>query len=298
MFKRERNLEHSREKTMSTREINCIETLLDVIQSVASDYPERQLFFRGQKKLFPTVTPSIGRDNYLRDEDKLFREYVLRNPDEFVGERTTFEKLVKMQHYRLPTRLLDISTNPLVALFFAVEQDSQFDAEDGDFIVFAVPEGKVKYYDSDTVSAVANVARRPVDRLDIGSMKWEGGESKMTWIERFNKHEDVQYLLHEIKDEKPYFKDIIDKEHLESIWCVRPLLKNRRIVKQDGAFLLFGINGTKRELANYKDFMPLHFSVKEKKPLRDTLELLGVSKDKLYPELDTTADYLKTRYGK
>ncbi|MBW8182913.1 FRG domain-containing protein [Shewanella nanhaiensis] len=46
-----------------------------------------------------------------------------------------FEWLFLAQHYSLPTRLLDWSTNPLVALYFAVEKD---DATDGG--IYAVPE--------------------------------------------------------------------------------------------------------------------------------------------------------------
>ena len=282
---------------MSTIEINSIESLLTVIKSVGNANSGKQLFFRGQQKKFEQVIPSIGRDGYLENEDKLFKEYILRNPDEFIYERTTFEKLVKMQHYKLPTRLLDISTNPLVALFFAVENNERFNDYDGDFIIYAVPERKIKYYDSDTVSVIANIARRPIDRLNIETESRKPGESLDNWVDRFNKNEDIEYLLHEIKDEKPYFKNIIKKEHLESILCVKPLLKNRRIVKQDGAFLLFGISSTKRQLANYSDFEPQRFAVKEKTILRGILELLGISKDKLYPELDTTAEYLKTRYS-
>ena len=113
------------------------------------------------------MTPSIDREDYLKSENILFREFILRNPDEFSDEKTTFEKLVKMQHYKLPTRLLDITTNPLIALFFAVEN---YENEDGEFIVFAIPGDKIKYYDSDTISVVANVAKRPFDKLDLSKL--------------------------------------------------------------------------------------------------------------------------------
>lgn len=93
---------------------------------------------------------------------------------------------------------------------------------------------------------------------------------------------------------------MIEKDHLQSIWCVKPLLNNRRIIKQDGAFLLFGIDGSKKKLANYKssEFQPKRYKVKNKAFLREQLELLGFSKDKIYPEMDTTADYLKVKYKK
>ncbi|MGP6442077.1 FRG domain-containing protein [Rahnella aceris] len=280
-------------------EIKSITGLLKLITK--SKKPGCSLYFRGQKKRYSSVTPSIDRDGLLANEDKLFKEFIIRNPDEFKGQKSTFEILTKMQHYGLPTRLLDITTNPLVALFFSVNFDESMESEAGDFIIYAIPEKFIKYYDSDTVSVVSNVVRRPFNKLDISTISHTPkNEDKSQWIKRFNSNNDIKYLLHEIKDEKPYFSDVIEKEHLQSIWCVKPLLNNRRIIKQDGAFLLFGIDGTKEKLANYKksEFEPKRYKVVNKKLLREQLELLGFSKDKIYPEMETTADYLKNKYKK
>ena len=41
-------------------------------------------------------------------------------------------------------RLLDVTENPLVALFFACEEDERYDCEDGRLHVFAVPESLIK----------------------------------------------------------------------------------------------------------------------------------------------------------
>ena len=85
---------------------------------------------------------------------------------------------------------------------------------------------------------------------------------------------------------------------LESIFCVKPLLNNRRIINQDGAFLLFGINESKSSIAKYdkSDFEPITITLKNKDSIQKSLIALGLSYDKIYPELDTTAKYLKEKY--
>ena len=55
-------------------------------------------------------------------------------PFEFVDNK--FDTLVKMQHFGLPTRLLDMTTNPLVALYFACENENEMAS---DSIVYIFP---------------------------------------------------------------------------------------------------------------------------------------------------------------
>lgn len=54
----------------------------------------------------------------------MVNRFINLSPSEFADIKTSFDLLSKMQHYGLPTRLLDFTNNPLVALFFACNDDT------------------------------------------------------------------------------------------------------------------------------------------------------------------------------
>ena len=98
-------------------------------------------YFRGEPADYgeSSGTPNIGRNGRLEKETEIFRECERRLPSDFAQCHSTFEKLVLMQHYRVPTRLLDISLDPLQALFFALFHDvrSCNERDDCDAVVLA-----------------------------------------------------------------------------------------------------------------------------------------------------------------
>jgi len=67
------------------------------------------------------LTCVTGRDrNYAEQEWELLAEVERRYPLYFENCRSTLDKLSVLQHYGFPTRLLDVSSNALVALYNAI----------------------------------------------------------------------------------------------------------------------------------------------------------------------------------
>lgn len=257
-----------------------------------------ELFFRGHSDVGFELKPSIYRsEKLISNENIIIKEFILRTPIDFLNEKSALEKLVKMQHYGLPTRLLDITSNPLVALYFACSGNEN---EDGRVVVFRIPNSHIKYYDSDTVSILANIAKRPISFNIKGIQNLD--------IETFNKKNEIKYLLHEIKEEKAYFQPIIDPKDIEQVVAVKVKQSNNRIIKQSGAFLIFGINEEKGVCASIPEKWIVEFTSKKEKidftidkdsknSILKELDTLGINESILFPELDNQARYLKNKYG-
>ena len=308
-----------------------------------------------------------------------------------------------MQHYGIPTRILDLTTNALVALYFACVGNED---KDGEVIVFDIPEENICYFDSDRVTVLANLAKSdkefhyrmellPVykQKLDTLEQKKEAHDIFITNIQKsFNIHnyihekkgEEIEKylaevnfdfestiddkikewfseyqeqntdnyddfksyfrniivellqsiirnntipytvnvlnekyfgkLLHNIREDKSYFQSIINPDDINNIFAVQPKLDNPRIVRQHGAFLIFGIKPYKysdKEIKPMPEINPkwimsngegeknkrIIIKGNEKKQILKELEIFGINKSFLFQEIDKVAEDIKEKYN-
>jgi len=249
-----------------------------------------ELFYRGHsdKSHFKLRPRAFRFHFYKKNEDRLFRELLVLNPEDFAGDISTLDKLVRMQHHSLPTRLLDITTNPLMALYFACQGNPK-KPKTGEVIVFKIKRDDIKFYDSDTVSCIANLAKLSSEyknEIDTSLVK-----------KAFNDSHPIQMLLHFIKEEKPYFQPIIDPKDMNSVVCVRTKFNNTRIASQAGASLLFGLDARLPEEGNDQIAVErIPIAAGEKGRILRELDALNINESTVFPYIENSAKYLAANY--
>lgn len=148
--------------------IESVEQFLDEIRSFGGK-DSFQVYFRGEAKESPQLVPSIGRPHYYAgrsmtftaaQERRMLHRFRRHAYGHFQRVPTEWEALFLARHHGLPTRLLDWTSNPLVALYFAAFHESN----------------EITYRDSGNKTAVMKlnvdgtvwaIQRRPCDQHEL-----------------------------------------------------------------------------------------------------------------------------------
>ncbi len=245
------------------------------------------LLYRGHSdRLTFKLVPSVLREaKYCDAEHVILRELVSSHPSEFALDATTLEQLARVQHYSLPTRLLDVTWNPLVGLYFAAKDDP---GKPGEVIVFRVRRNLVKYYDSDTASCIANLAHLSISEKNAIDFSLPPAD--------FNAQTPVDRLLQFIRAEKPHFRSAIVPADLRSLVVVKPKQNSRRILAQSGAFFLFGMS------VDLEGSPPAGISLEriringqKKSAICSELDRMAINDSTMFPEIEKAAVYIKSK---
>ena len=237
--------------------------------------PIKNTYYRGQANKSWEIKCSLFRNLLIEKEEQLIQEVLNRRPLDFINCKNNLEKLVLMQHYGIPTRLLDITTNPLVALYFSCESEVE---EDGAVYIFE------ENHDTDLNS-----------REIVASFSFLKDNGT---LENFKK------ILE--KDKVIFEENIIDTLLNKRYVLINPKLNNDRIVAQQGLFLCCSNKSTEGKIETNNQIKKKAFSVEAarkiiiskeyKKNILKELEFLGIKKSVLFPELENHADELIEKF--
>lgn len=279
---------HLKNEKSEIIKINELKDYLDFVKKYSNQ--NHETFYRGHSRSEYELVPSLfrkhdnGTHKYLDSESYMVREILTARPNEFKSDNFTIDKLVRMQHYGLPTRLLDITSNPLIALYFACCENPE---DSGQVISFSTERKNIKYFDSDTVSCIANLAFMPHEMLiTLSSSKDKNDDSHATAL--------LDKLVDYIQAEKSYFKKNIKVDDLRKILFMRGRINNERIQSQSGAFLLFGHDAVLPETT--EDFPLNRVEVTNKKDILKELAQINITEGTVYPSMEMTASAIARKY--
>lgn len=283
--------------------LGAISTLRQAIKRDEGDGSDnKHFFFRGQASNEWDVTPGIFRNNMLPHEAELIRSAFVRNPADFRILTTDFERLTKLQHYGLPTRLLDVTQNPLVALYFACQPNQELKENENGQELLQPTDGIISYkrdyckgYDDLEVKILSYLAKREID----------GGFT-------------LEQLLSELQERYIYTKKAAEEcrkgnyksliSIIQSNCFVISNLNNERLIRQSGAFLLCGqcniawnqsdpgksvIQKANGSVASEFELNVFRVPADKKEAILEELDFYNINEGALFPELEHQMTYIK-----
>lgn len=264
-----------------------------------NDHSRNHIFYRGHSEASFEMVPTLFRqERWKRNEANMYCELLNTCPEDFASLPSHIDRLTEMQHYGLPTRLLDITSNPLTALYFA---SNTAEKRNGEVILLSVEGSKLKYAQSRTIAMMASLPLMGYDNQMTMFRPTEGEEYDNA----------VQALMEEVNTERPGF--VINSQmerNMKEYYVVMPNRINRRVDRQEGAFIICGlmedfygnerkpvrsaISGIRIRNSSGRKIL-LIIQASRKKAIMRSLDKLGINKSTLFPEIDDVADDIKNK---
>jgi hypothetical protein len=264
---------------MQARSIETIEvrTVADYVREVLRiskrwEAVPSGVWFRGVQDAGYDLHPGVAWQG-VADEDSIIEEFLI-SYFAIYGVRVadSWEAYGLMQHYGLPTRLLDWTKSPLMGLYFALEADPAKPNAVCDRAVWLIEPYELN-------EAIQSRSEIIVVRTDPGS-SFESGEGVHA------------YLPRSLRD----FKTDIPAKPV----AIEPPLTNKRMLAQQGCFTVHGTDQTALNRMSGLDAVPMAKIVipgeVASDGLREELHTLGLREDSVYQDLGSLAARIKREW--
>jgi hypothetical protein len=316
------------------KEIECAGTISGVISCLKEHFnPSVHLWFRGQPIYKYELTPSLFRTCAGRcrfNEANMYYEFQRRHHEHSSTHRSVVEWLTLMQHYGLPTRLLDWSTNLLVALYFCCNADAEADAAlfafDPEILrdfsfnplleMQTLSRSTSDFYRNliyhnagilDDEALINGISIRQIKSDPILQFKFTHATKAIeTPLESLQIRTELQNTVDATGRPVPFVYSEIIRVLSNVVPVVVPPL-NARLRQQCGRFTLHGgaaydgrdfIRFERMEAHPYlvNSLVKLRIKSGDKSVIREELRLCGVNEPTLFPEMEYQAKEIKQRY--
>lgn len=204
---------------MQMVDVTSVDDLLGQINKLPNSY-----LYRGQANAEWPLQSSLERiigAKWSAEEAQRFEDYSLSQfkskfhlyDRENIQPDSKLAWLSLMQHYGVPTRLLDFTESPYVALYFALESYSP--QTGNDLALYAIDYSRIL-------------------EKSITYIRSKDGEFRENRATVFEKQDEV-------------FEKVVDRFAYDIAWVAEPKLLNARLDRQAGSFLLSGNRGHRIE---------------------------------------------------
>ena len=247
--------------------VDCILKYIDLVRKYKSEGFE---IYRGQQfsksyNLLPNMLRlnSKGQRNYSNKCDLQFLNHFKARSAKYIEylPKNDWEWMFIAQHYQLPTRLLDWSESPLVALFFALENAQSI--QDENPIVWILNPYELNLLSLDIDDRIPNL-------LD---------DDKLINHINTNFHYTSTRTVYPI--------------------AISGIKNNVRVESQQGLFTLFPVSGEPLDkLDNSRKFLKgIEIEKEFIEKIKRDLFLLGIKNSSIYPELSSIAKDIVFEYN-
>ena len=230
--------------------------ILPELEEFSDRVMDKLTLYRGQgNKKWKLLPGALRNQEDFFNEELYLRECIRQYPEEFQA-KSNIDMLIKMQHYGIPTRLLDLTRNPLVALYFACDSK-----QDEDGIVY-VGNGPVARSSDICINTMVEClfSYESHGRIHIP-------ESGIQLGDRHLSHDFVKRCIN-IKHPIVFQTD----------------LSNPRIRNQNGYFAFFNISSSWEEASFSKK---IYIKAENKDKIITQLSRIGIDTRYLFPEFSS-----------
>ncbi|MDT7829322.1 FRG domain-containing protein [Pricia sp. S334] len=240
-----------------SKTINSISDLIEILKTDFEDFSE-DIWFRGQSDFDWKLSPGLMRLSEAPSEGTLLTRFkqsagMLIN----ASPKDDFDWLFLMQHYGVPTRLLDWTESPLTALYFAVIGEEN---DDKDAALWSLKPTEL--------NKIANISTNEKNFIP----SFDDDELKMYSVEKLSSN---------------------PRNKLAPIATIATR-NSPRIQAQLGVFTIHHLdNKAVEEFCSNEEVCKYKVPADSRQNIRKELELLSINKFTLFPELSSIGETLK-----